>query len=317
MNEANIRDPHQPVYTITTVSKMTGMLPVTLRAWERRYGVPNPQRDSQGNRLYANYDVGTIGWLKRQLELGLSIGQAVEYLKELRQEGTDPVSAASQPSDQDHTETARKLYAELWDSLNRFDDVSARAVTRRAAALFSIDTMIASIIKNLVGDMGNQFQGNPMSSAVEHFASQFLLQRLMVMISNAPAAFRDGVILAACAPGEQHQLGLLALLVVLRWHGWNIKYFGPDLQLDSLEKALEFIQPKAVLLSATCAETAHNLTGLQAIHNRLPEPHPIIILGGQAFRDLRLPELQDAVYLSGALSEAAEAIEQLLAAASQ
>ena len=76
-----------PIYNIKAVSSMLDLLPVTLRAWERRYGLPSPQRGDQGYRLYSEYDVRTLRWLKHQNDLGMSIGQAVKYLNELKDSG--------------------------------------------------------------------------------------------------------------------------------------------------------------------------------------------------------------------------------------
>ncbi|MCA9937221.1 MAG: MerR family DNA-binding transcriptional regulator, partial [Anaerolineales bacterium] len=37
------------------VVQETGLKPDTLRAWERRYGVPSPERTAGGHRLYSQY----------------------------------------------------------------------------------------------------------------------------------------------------------------------------------------------------------------------------------------------------------------------
>ena len=81
---------NMPVYNIKAVSQMTGLLPVTLRAWERRYGLPNPQRGEQGYRLYSEEDLRTLQWLKAQVDAGMSISRAVQYLNELRESGKKP-----------------------------------------------------------------------------------------------------------------------------------------------------------------------------------------------------------------------------------
>ena len=48
------------LYPISTVSALTGVNPVTLRAWERRYGLVTPHRTSKGHRLYTEADVALI-----------------------------------------------------------------------------------------------------------------------------------------------------------------------------------------------------------------------------------------------------------------
>ena len=86
------------VYNIKAVARLIGLLPVTLRAWERRYGLPNPQRGDQGYRLYSEYDLQTLRWIKNQMDAGLSISRAVDYLTELRQAGKDPAAKPAQQS---------------------------------------------------------------------------------------------------------------------------------------------------------------------------------------------------------------------------
>jgi len=68
----------QPVYNIKAVARLVNLLPVTLRAWERRYGLPSPLRGDQGYRLYSEYDLRTLRWLINQVEAGLSIGRAAQ-----------------------------------------------------------------------------------------------------------------------------------------------------------------------------------------------------------------------------------------------
>ena len=62
--------------------KETGIAADTLRAWERRYGLPKPERTSGGHRLYSQYDIQTIKWLMARQAEGLSISRAVEAWNE-------------------------------------------------------------------------------------------------------------------------------------------------------------------------------------------------------------------------------------------
>ncbi len=59
---------------------MTGVNPVTLRAWQRRYGLVNPERTAKGHRLYSAQDVERIRQILRWLEQGVSIGQVGSLL---------------------------------------------------------------------------------------------------------------------------------------------------------------------------------------------------------------------------------------------
>lgn len=65
---------------IREVSRLTGINTVTLRAWERRYGLVNPQRTSKGHRLYSLADVKRVQLIQSWLTRGLAIGKVRDLL---------------------------------------------------------------------------------------------------------------------------------------------------------------------------------------------------------------------------------------------
>lgn len=67
---------------IRTVSSMTGVNSVTLRAWERRYGLIKPHRTDTGHRLYSSEDLKLINKILELLDQGIAIGQVKNFLEE-------------------------------------------------------------------------------------------------------------------------------------------------------------------------------------------------------------------------------------------
>jgi methanogenic corrinoid protein MtbC1 len=61
--------------------------------------------------------------------------------------------------------------------------------------------------------------------------------------------------LLACAPGEQHDLGLIAFGLALRARGWRILYLGPDTPLESLAVAARSSRPDRIVVSAVDRRT--------------------------------------------------------------
>ncbi|MGY3943932.1 MerR family transcriptional regulator [Aeromonas tecta] len=70
------------LYPIRDVSRLTGVNAVTLRAWQRRYGLVQPARTDKGHRLYSEQDIRQIGEILSWLERGVSIGQVKGLLSE-------------------------------------------------------------------------------------------------------------------------------------------------------------------------------------------------------------------------------------------
>src|SRR5512146_2181039 len=83
-----------PAFNLKVVLKETGIAADTLRAWERRYGLPMPQRTEGGHRLYSQRDIEIIRWLMKQQESGLSISRAVDMYNEQLASGSDPLPAS-------------------------------------------------------------------------------------------------------------------------------------------------------------------------------------------------------------------------------
>ena len=52
-----------PTFNLKAVVNETGLKPDTLRAWERRYGLPKPHRTPGGHRLYSQRDIDMLKWL--------------------------------------------------------------------------------------------------------------------------------------------------------------------------------------------------------------------------------------------------------------
>jgi methanogenic corrinoid protein MtbC1 len=54
----------------------------------------------------------------------------------------------------------------------------------------------------------------------------------------------------ACAPGEQHDLGLLCFGLALRERGWRIEYLGADTPVATVAEVAHSVSPRAVVVAA-------------------------------------------------------------------
>ena len=87
-----------PRFNLKAVVQQTGLKPDTLRAWERRYGLPTPERSSGGHRLYSRRDIDTIKWLIARQQEGLSIKRAVEQWRQIEADGPRSVAGGGSQS---------------------------------------------------------------------------------------------------------------------------------------------------------------------------------------------------------------------------
>lgn len=68
-------------YRIQAVADMTGIPAATLRAWERRYGVPAPERTESSYRLYSDTDVDLIRRLRELCDGGMAPAEAARVVR--------------------------------------------------------------------------------------------------------------------------------------------------------------------------------------------------------------------------------------------
>jgi len=68
--------------TLKALSELTGVPPVTLRTWERRYRFTHPSRSAAGYRQYGEADVARVLQIKQLRERGLRIGEAIQIVSE-------------------------------------------------------------------------------------------------------------------------------------------------------------------------------------------------------------------------------------------
>lgn len=71
----------QALLPIRSVSQITGVNPITLRAWERRYDLIRPTRTPAGHRLYSQADIRTIKRIQELAESGMGFAQIASLLE--------------------------------------------------------------------------------------------------------------------------------------------------------------------------------------------------------------------------------------------
>lgn len=81
------------------VAELTGVPGTTIRAWETRYGWPNPARTAGRHRRYSAEDLRRLVALRNEIARGRNAGEAVALLRSIqgrrRDEYVDPIVAGA------------------------------------------------------------------------------------------------------------------------------------------------------------------------------------------------------------------------------
>ncbi len=222
-----------PRVRIGELSDRVGESPTLLRAWERRYGLLQPQRSAGGFRLYGAEDERRVRAMQELLAAGVSARQAAEAVLSTPA-GDAPTFSATDPRPAEDAIEENRL--RLTQTLARFDDVGANAVLDRLLADLGVTTVISEVIVPYLVDLGERWADGSATIAEEHFATSLIRGRLLGLARGWDGGSGPRALLA-CPSGELHDLGLICFGIALRGHGWRITYLGADTPQSTLIEA--------------------------------------------------------------------------------
>jgi methanogenic corrinoid protein MtbC1 len=308
-----------PAFNLKAVLRETGLAADTLRAWERRYGLPTPQRTAGGHRLYSQYDIETIKWLIARQAEGLSISRAVDLWNEQTATGSDPLAALAPismvlsqtvPANIPADTNLNAIRAEWINACMNFSEVQAEQALNKAFSMFPVESVCIDVLQKGMSEIGTLWYENRASVQQEHFASGLAMRRLDALLSASPAPTRPQTILVGCPSSEWHTFTPLMLSLLLRRRGLNVIYLGANVPADRFaETALKVKANLVVLVAQTLNSAAH----LQHVALSLSAQHISVGYGGRIF-NLR-PTIVDYVpgqYLGNSVDGAVTEIETLL-----
>ncbi len=304
-----------PAFNLKAVVRETGLKPDTIRAWERRYGVPKPRRTAGGHRLYSQRDIDLLKWMNARQHEGLSISRIVDLWKGLEAEGKDPLQVTSHNlmrqnillSDVGELANLRQDWIQA--CLN-FDEPRAEQTVSQAFALFPLNTVVLDVLLRGLAEIGEGWYRGDVAVQQEHFASALAARRLQTLIAASPAPTRAERVVLACPPEEQHTVSLLVINLFLRRQGWEVIDLGANVPLDRLESMVESLRPQLLISSAQHLPTAQTLQALALTLARLRIP---LGFGGSIFN--RLPALRYHIpghFLGESLNELTSAVQEIL-----
>jgi methanogenic corrinoid protein MtbC1 len=306
----------KPKYTIKAVSSQTGVRPVTLRAWERRYDILTPFRSENKYRLYSDRDIAILRWIKHRVDSGLSISSSVSEFKAMQQTGNwpevvpnlQPVNNTRQPNSTAHYTTL------LYKALAQHDEIAASDILREAHAIFDLTTICLEVITPCLVEIGEAWHRGDIRITTEHFGSAFLRGKLLTLLQAYPSRRGAPTIIIGCATNEQHEIGSLILAVLLRRDGFRVEYLGQDVLIEDLIDYARYEHPALVCLSATTETSALELMFMQDKLSKI-RPTPVFGYGGRILnihKDMRAKV--QGIFLGENLLDAVKNIHQLLKA---
>lgn len=199
-------DPQAAYYPIRVVSNETGVNAITLRAWERRYGLITPKRTAKGHRLYTEVDIQLIRKVVSLLQRGIPISQAKAMLED------------GAPEPEVHATTAQpsqwsQYRVRLTDAIQNFDDAAIAQVMDEVTSFFPVDIALRFLLLPLHQQLREQIT-EPLGASRLQFFAGFLQGRLSLRLSESVESdFSATLVLANTVYDDDLELLLIGILL--------------------------------------------------------------------------------------------------------
>jgi DNA-binding transcriptional MerR regulator/methylmalonyl-CoA mutase cobalamin-binding subunit len=273
-----------PLYPIRTVSTLTGVNPITLRAWERRYGLVTPKRTAGGHRVYTRKDIDRIHHILAMIENGVAIGRVNDALSEGR------MARARVLKKDPWTEFRGRMTA----AISQFDENRLEDVYNELLSRYPLELVTREVLLPLLVELGERWSGRIGGVAEEHFFAVYLRNKLGARFHHRHRTAAGPRLLAACLPGEHHETGLLLFALAAHEHGFRVVLLGADMPLAELGYAARSSQADAIVLSGSIEPEAKRLD-IELPRLVLEAGVPVLVGGLASVRE------RDAIVAAGAV----------------
>jgi DNA-binding transcriptional MerR regulator len=252
---------------IRTIASLTGVKPMTLRAWERRYGLIRPKRTPKGHRLYTHQHVERIRRVLALIERGVPVGRVRDLID------VEPALTAGGPG------PWQGYLEQMAAAIARFDELELDRIHEEALSLHPVDHVTRRLYLPLLVHLGERWRDLPGAIAEEHFFAMYLRSKLGARLQHRARYTTGPLLLGACAPGEQHEIGLLLFALEAHGSGMRTVLLGADTPLEDVAVACARSGCQAVVISSSLEPSKALLaTELPALVRAVPVP---VFVGGR------------------------------------
>jgi MerR family transcriptional regulator, light-induced transcriptional regulator len=266
---------------IRTLSELTGVNSVTIRAWERRYGLLKPTRTRKGHRLYNESDVETIKKVQRHLEQGIAISKIKNIIHQ----------STSLPIDENWEIHGKKLIAEI----NVLNIDKFESYLYELSRNYTPRVLWEYLIQPLENELANSKQEYGMQSKLLFLLNGVQKQASHFIKSQAHDA-RESVLIIGL---DEDRVSLESYFIAMEMTGNGLKPIL-DFYLASpgeLPFIVENIKPAAILFHSNGALTKQFVT--REINGRMKKSGlPIFVTGNAAIVNESLLEEQHIDHFS-------------------
>ncbi|EKA62113.1 MerR family transcriptional regulator [Janibacter hoylei PVAS-1] len=313
------------MYTIKRAAELTGVSAATLRAWERRYDVVEPQRTDAGYRLYDDEALARLRTMAELVADGWTASHAAAEAGRRhsgigsapgRPDPTPPPAAATTPAGEAHFEappshlstppsSGADATRRLIDAAAAMDPAGVAAVLDERFATGSFEAVVDDWLMPALVELGEAWADSRVTVAGEHLVAHAVLRRLAAAFDAAASRVGGPRVIVGLPAGAYHELGVFAFAVALRRLGVDVVYLGADLPTDAWTAAVTAHTARCVVIGVPRRPDARTASTLA---KALADHHGVTVCVGGSHQD----DVEGATRLGHAVGPAAAQVAGLL-----
>ena len=225
--QANTLADGKTLYPIREVSRMTGVNAVTLRAWERRYGLITPLRTSKGHRVYNDQHIARIHTITDWIHRGVPVGKVKSLLNN---SGEDIEQLTAQSGDE-----WLNYQKSFYSALEQFDSANMDAKWNQYRKLYPVEVVTERLIKPLLAKVEDNWSRGIQGAAAERaFLQTHLRNWIGSRIYQNNQSSNSPIILCANLPEESEDSDLHFLALSVCERGGQVRLMAPGLSLSEI-----------------------------------------------------------------------------------
>jgi len=269
-------------YSITDLEKITGIKAHTIRIWEKRYNVVNPERSTTNIRCYSDNDLKKLLNVSMLNRYGYRISSIVKMSPE---ELSIKVMNISETSTDHDLQIENLIVAMMELNEAKFEKVLSNLLIK-----LGFEKTITDVIFPFLEKIGVLWLVGTINPAQEHFITNLIRQKIVAAIDGLIVTPASGAkrYMLFLPPNELHELSLLYFWYKLKKAGNKVIYFGQSLPVDNLRNAANVEAPDYLLTVITTAITQNQYINLiNSVSQALPET--IIFISGLQTKEHSMP----------------------------
>lgn len=227
-------------YSIKELEQLSGIKAHTLRIWEKRYQLFEPNRTSTNIRFYTDQDLRKLLSVTLLSNVGFKISKIVSMDEEEINRRILEI--------EDKAVENQKRVDDLIFPMVDYDEETFNQLFNQYVNEIGIEKTFTSVIYPFLEKVGILWLSDEVNAAQEHFITNMIRHKLSAAIEDLPAVGEDAEKVILFLPeGEYHELGLLFFDFLYKKKGSKVFYLGQSVPLPQLLESAEAIRPDVVL----------------------------------------------------------------------